>query len=70
MDHIMNMFNELARQHTVLTYELNRLKSLRKDRQGRGVSAASETDYEIKLETRVAALSKACTGLAEFIESL
>lgn len=59
----MGIFNSLARQHTVLVFELDRLKQLNAQR-----GPAVESDYEIKLDAKIKALNKACTGLAELLE--
>lgn len=63
MDFVVKTLNELARQHTVVTYELKRAQDVNTQR-----GAAVETDYIIKLRAKAAALNDACIGLAKLID--
>lgn len=64
MEEINNAFNAIARQHTVLCYELGRL---RRTRAQRPVSTIS--DYEERLELKIEALDTALRSLAKIIEN-
>lgn len=63
MDEVKKAFNALARQHTLLSYELGRVRDVRAQR-----VQSVKSDYEERLEEKVAVLNEALRGLAKLID--
>lgn len=63
MEEVNKAFNTLARQHTVLCYELGRLRNTRGQR-----PVSTKTEYEERLEEKIALLDTALRALAKIIE--
>lgn len=63
MEEVNNAFHVLARQHTVLTYELGRVRDTRAQR-----PVSIKTNYEERLEEKVALLEQALRPLAKLME--
>lgn len=64
MEEINKAFHALARQHTLLSYELGRVRDVRARRQ----PVTKQTDYEERLEEKLALLDTALRALAKLIE--
>lgn len=63
MDKINFYFDALSKQYTLLSYELDRVRDVRALRQ-----TSIKTEYEERLEAKVAALNEALRGLAKLLE--
>lgn len=63
MEEVIIAFHTLARQHTLLSYELGRVRDVR----ARRVQSV-KSEYEENLENKIALLEEALRPLAKLIE--